>query len=78
MQKAPANVLSSNPTNINEVYKFINTAELGESFLLHNEKNNDVILFSSGKNLRFLSRVEDMYVNCTFKNSARFFDYTSI
>ncbi|CAH1726302.1 unnamed protein product [Aphis gossypii] len=46
----------------------------GEHFLLNNDENKNVIIFSCEKNLHFLSNVENVYVDGMFKYSARFFE----
>jgi hypothetical protein len=78
MYKSRAKVLPPNPTDINEVHQYINATEInttrGEHFVLNNDENKNVIIFSCENNLHFLSNVENVYVNVTFKYSARFFE----
>lgn len=75
--KARKSVLPPNPTNINEVHTLIDTERIittrGESFLLVNDKNKNVLIFSCEKNLLFLNQVENIYVDGTFKYASRFF-----
>jgi len=78
MYKSRAKVLPPNPTNINEVHQYINATEInttsGEHFVLDNDENKNVIIFSCEKNLHFLSNVKNIYVNGTLKYSAIFFE----
>jgi len=78
MYKSRAKVLPPNPTDINEVHQYINATEInttsGEHFVLNNDENKNFIIFSCEKNLHFLSYVENVYVDGTFKYSARFFE----
>lgn len=78
MYKYRAKVLPPNPTNINEVHQYIAGAKIktvrNEHFVLDNDENKNVIIFSCEKNLHFLSHVENVYVDGTFKYSARFFE----
>jgi hypothetical protein len=45
----------------------------GESFLLINDKNKNVLIFLC-ENLLFLSQIENIYVDSTFKYVSRFFN----
>jgi hypothetical protein len=76
MYKSRAKVIPPNPTDINEVRQYINATEInstrGGHFVLNNDENKNVIIFSCEKNLHFLSNVEN--VDGTFKYSARFLE----
>jgi len=79
MYKSRAKVLLPNPTNVliwsSLVYCHIKiTAVRNEYFVLDNDENKNVIIFSCEKNLHFLSHVENLYVDDMFKYSAIFFE----
>jgi len=78
MHKSRVKVFSPNPTNTNEVHQCIAAVEIttvrNEHFVLDNDKNKNVIIFSCEQNLHFLSHIEDIFVDGTFKHFARLFE----
>lgn len=70
-------VLPANPKNIEEVHETlinINTnTKQGEPFLLINDEEKHIIIFTCESNMRFLCEIDDLYMDGTFKYAARFF-----
>lgn len=68
-------VLPENPKNIAEVHETlsnINTKQ-GKPFLLINNEEKLILVFSCQSNMRFLCEVNDLYMDETFKYAAIFF-----
>lgn len=70
-------MLPANPTNLQEVHEFLETMDLktkrGEDFLLINDQQKNIVIFSCHTNILFLKEVDTLYMDGTFKYSARFF-----
>jgi len=70
-------ILPRIPTNSEEVHNMLQqnqifTAE-NETFVMVNDKQTNIILFSCEKNLRFLSNLKTIYVDGTFQYCPKFF-----
>ncbi|XP_050059707.1 uncharacterized protein LOC126550995 [Aphis gossypii] len=70
-------ILPKIPTNSEEVHNMLQqnqifTAEK-ENFVMVNDKQTNIILFSCEKNLRFLSNLKTIYVDGTFQYCPKFF-----
>lgn len=65
------------PSNIIEAHMALNTSETvtskNEPFVLINNQEKNVIIFSCKTNLTFLSTVDTIYMDGTFQYCARFF-----
>ena len=66
------------PKNIEDVHMVLNSIDTPltvekESFVLVNDNISNIILFSCEKNLRFLSSLNTIYVDGTFKYCTKFF-----
>jgi len=57
-------VLPENPKSI---------AQAHEQFLLINDEEKLIIIFTCGSNMRFLCEINDLYMDGTFKYAAGFF-----
>jgi len=71
MYNARRTILPKLPTNSEEVHNMLEqnqifTAE-NETFVMVNDKQTNIILFSCEKNLRFLSNLKTIYVDHTFQ-----------
>lgn len=75
--EARRKVLPAKPTNLQEVHEFLETLDLktkqGEDFLLINDKQKNIVIFSCYTNILLLKEVDTLYMDGTFKYSARFF-----
>jgi len=75
--EARRKVLPACPTSLEEVHLSLEKMHLktkqGEPFLLVNDKENNIIIFSCTSNILFLKEIETLYMDGTFKYSARFF-----
>jgi hypothetical protein len=69
--------MPQNPTNIADAHNVLNSIDVktkqNENFLLINDEKENIIIFSCETNLRFLSTVDNIYMDGTFDYSARFF-----
>ncbi|XP_027848187.2 uncharacterized protein LOC114127990 [Aphis gossypii] len=70
-------IMPPNPTNIADAHNVLNLIDVktkqSEHFLLVNDEKENIIIFSCETNLRFLSIVDNIYMDGTFDYSARFF-----
>jgi len=70
-------VLPACPTSLEEVHLSLEKMHLktkqGEPFLLVNDKEHNIIIFSCTSNILFLKEIETLYMDGTFKYSAHFF-----
>ncbi|KAF0757884.1 Uncharacterized protein FWK35_00013416 [Aphis craccivora] len=70
-------VLPANPKNIAEVHETLNNlntnTKQGEPFLLINDEEKHIIIFTCESNMGFLCEIDDLYMDGTFKYAARFF-----
>lgn len=71
-------IMPQNPTNIVDAHNALNSIDVktkqSENFLLVNDEKENIIIFSCCEtNLRFLSTVDNIYMDGTFDYSARFF-----
>lgn len=70
-------VLPSCPTSLEEVHSSLEKMDIktkqGEPFLLVNDTEKNIIIFSCTSNILFLKEIETLYMDGTFKYSARFF-----
>jgi len=75
--EARRKVLPAKPTNLQKVHEFLETIDLktkqGEDFLLINDQQKNIVIFSCHTNILFLKEVDTLYMDGTFKYSARFF-----
>jgi len=69
--------MPKNPTNIADAHNILNLigvkTKQNENFLLVNDAKENIIIFSCETNLRFLSTVDNIYMDGTFDYSAGFF-----
>ncbi|KAF0686992.1 Uncharacterized protein FWK35_00038294, partial [Aphis craccivora] len=74
---ARRSILPKKPTNIQEVHSSLNSLEIktfdNETFLLVNDSNKNLVMFSCKKNLATLCTVKTIYVDGTFKYCPKFF-----
>jgi len=70
-------ILPVNPKSISEVHKALNVlnieTKLKEQFLLLNNENENIIIFSCFTNLKLLTSVDTVYMDGTFDYCTRFF-----
>lgn len=75
--EARRKVLPANPKNLQEVHEYLGAMDLktkqGEDFLLINDQQKNIVIFSCHTNILFLKEVDTLYMDGTFKYSARFF-----
>jgi len=77
MYNARRTILPKLPTNSEEVHNMLQqnqifTAE-NETFVMVNDKQTNIILFSCEKNLRFLSNLKTIYIDGTFQYCPKYF-----
>lgn len=69
--------LPINPTSIQEVHEALENLDIktmsGESFLILNDSEKHIIIFSCQTNLTFIIEVDTIYMDGTFKYCPRFF-----
>lgn len=69
--------LPANPKSIAEVHQALNVMNIEtkqkENFLLLNDKNKNIMIFSCYTNLKFLPSVDTLYMDGTFDYCTRFF-----
>jgi len=74
---ARCKVLPSCPTSLEEIHSLLEKMHIktkqGEPFLLVNDKEKNIIIFSCTSNILFLKEIETLYMDGIFKYSARFF-----
>lgn len=65
------------PNNINEVHSILNCIEIktidNEEFVLFNNSDNGIVMFSCQSNLSFFSKISVFYVDGTFDYCTKFF-----
>ncbi|KAE9539653.1 hypothetical protein AGLY_004905 [Aphis glycines] len=70
-------IMPLNPTNIADAHNVFNLIDVktkqSEHFLLVNDEKENIIIFSCETNLRFLSIVDNIYMDGIFDYSAHFF-----
>jgi hypothetical protein len=70
-------ILPANLKSIAEVHQALNSMNIEtkkkENFLLLNNENENIIIFSCNTNLKFLSSVDTIYMDATFDYYTRFF-----
>lgn len=70
-------ILPAQPQSIAEVHQYLETAEIktgdGQDFLLLNDANQNLVIFSCYNNLSALCNAEMIFVDGTFKCSSKFF-----
>jgi hypothetical protein len=70
-------IMTQNPTNIADAHNVLNSIDVktkqNENFLLVNDEKENIIIISCETNLRFLSTVDNIYMDGTFDYSAQFF-----
>jgi len=69
--------LPANPKSISEVHQALNVLNIEtkqkENFLLLNNEKENIIIFSCSTNLKFLTSVDNVYMDGTFDYCTRFF-----
>lgn len=69
--------LPARPCNIQNVHEVLDSLEIktydDEQFLMVNDSNQNIVMFSCEKNLNTLSTVKTIYVDGTFKYCTKFF-----
>lgn len=75
--EARRKILPACPTNLEEVNLSLEKMDLytkqGEPFLHVNDKEKNIVIFSYTSNILFSKEIETLYMDGTFKYSARFF-----
>lgn len=75
--RASSSSLIKIPKNINEFHDAVESFPIvthkNESFLLKKDKENNIVIFSSSSNLKFLSSTSCWYIDGTFEYCPRFF-----
>jgi hypothetical protein len=70
-------IIPLNPTNLADAHNVLNSINVNtkqhKNFLLVNDEEENIIIFSCETNLRFLSTVDNIYMDGTFDYIARFF-----
>jgi hypothetical protein len=70
-------IIPLNITNIADAHNVLNSINVktkqNENFLLVNDEKKNIIIFSCEANLKFLSTVDNIYMDGIFNYSARFF-----
>ena len=77
MHKARFSQLLPLPTDIEETHEALNAVQVQTSskqqFLLLNDAEKNIVMFSYKTNLQFLSSIYVLYVDGTFKSAPKFF-----
>ena len=77
IHKARSSQLPPLPTNIEETHEALSAVQvltsLKEQFLLVNDSEKNIVMFSCKTNLQFLSSIDVLYVDGTFKSVPTFF-----
>jgi len=77
MDLARRSKLPARPRNIQNVHEVLNSLEIktydDEQFLMVNDSNQNIVMFSCEKNLNTLNTVNTIYVDGTFKYCPKFF-----
>jgi len=79
MHYAQSSILPKLPNNLEELHTWLDNmsdfllTNRNEKFLLVNDKDSNILLFSTKTNLMFLSNVETIFVDDTFKSCPSLF-----
>jgi hypothetical protein len=77
IHNARKHILPQIPTSISDVHDALDAIEIttnkNEQFLLFNDRNSNIVMFSCRTNLTFLSKLDTIYVDGTFRCCPKFF-----
>jgi hypothetical protein len=77
IHNARKHILPQIPTSISDVHDALDAIEIttnnNEQFLLFNDRNSNIVMFSCRTNLTFLSKLDTIYVDRTFRCCPKFF-----
>jgi hypothetical protein len=77
MHKARSSILLPLPTDIEETHEALSAVQVQtswkEQFLLVNDSEINIVMFSCKTNLQFLSPIDVLYVDGTFKTAPKLF-----
>lgn len=78
MYHARRSIMPKIPTNVEEIHTYLNqyppTTSKGEIFVLKNDCDHNIVMFSCATNLKFLdTQVDSIYMDGTFEYCPKFF-----